>query len=89
MSNDLSSSVIMPREDFIELSQVAFDNSHVPSFGERVSSISQAYAIMAGAAGAVVMATWGWTKAIDWLEQKRRDRELALKKFDKQNANTP
>lgn len=82
---DLSNSVIMPREDFIELSTVAFDNSHVPTAGERVANTAQAISVFAGIAGAVTAATWGWAKAVDWREKKQHERELAKRQFEIDN----
>lgn len=78
---DLSNSVIIPREDFIELQTVAFDNSHVPSAGERVGQILQNTTVFAGIALAFAGATWGWAKANDWLEERRHQRDLAEKQF--------
>jgi hypothetical protein len=79
---DLSNSVIMPREDFIELSTVAFDNSHVPTAGERVATTVQTLTVFSGLAAAVTAATWGWAKAVDWREKKQHERELAKRQFD-------
>jgi hypothetical protein len=79
---DLGNSVIIPREDFLELQTVAFDNSHVPSFGERAGAITQTLAVFAGVAGMVTFATWGWAKANDWREKRQYERELAKRKFE-------
>lgn len=75
---DFSNSVIMPREDFVELSQVAFDNHHIPSFGERVANTAQVTAVFGGMAAAVAVGTWGWAKAVDWLEDRRTKRAHEL-----------
>ena len=83
---DLSSSVIMPREDFIELSTVAFDNSHVPTAGERAGTVLQTFGIFAGMAAAVAGTTWVCTKAVDWLEERRLKRKLADAQFDIDNG---
>ena len=72
--SDLHDSVIMPREDFIELSTVAFDNSHVPSASERVANVLQTTFLFGAMAGAVAAGTWGWAKATDWLEERRTAR---------------
>lgn len=73
---NLSDSVIMPREDFIELYTVAFDNHHVPSIGERVANTTQTTAVFAVMAGAVTAGTYGWSKCVDWLETRRHNRKL-------------
>lgn len=78
---DLSQSVIIPREDLIELQTAAFDNSHVPTVGERVGNTTQALVTFAGIAAAITGATWGWAKANDWLENRRHKRDLAEKQF--------
>lgn len=78
---DLSESVIMPREDFYELSTVAFDNSHVPSAGERVGQTLQTTAVFAGMAAAVGAGTWAYVKAHDWLETRRLKRIHAPEQF--------
>lgn len=77
MNHNLSDSVIMPREDFIELSTVAFDNSHVPSLGERVGQTAQTTLIFAGMSAAFLAASWGRMKAQDWLEERRLKRFTA------------
>jgi len=75
--SDLSNSVIMPREDFVELSTVAFDNSHVPSASERVASVAQTTAVFGVMGAAIIGVTWGCTKAVDWLEERRLRRMKA------------
>jgi hypothetical protein len=84
---ELNESVIMPREDFIELSTVAFDNSHVPSASERVANVLQTTFIFGGVAGAVAAGTWGWAKAIDWLEERRTKRFVA--KYNLEHPQNP
>ena len=82
---DLSNSVIMPREDFVELSTVAFDNSHVPSAGERIASVTQTTAVFAVMGGAIVLVTAGCTKVIDWYETRVHNRKLAELQFEIDN----
>ena len=86
---NLSESVIMPREDFIELSTVAFDNHHVPSASERVGTTLQTTAVFAGIAAAVTAGSWGWAKAITWREKKQHERELAKLQFEIDNNLKP
>lgn len=78
---DLNNSVIMPREDFIELSSVAFDNSHIPSAGERIGSVVQATAVLSAFAGSITAIGWGISKAIDWNEKRKHERKLAELQF--------
>jgi hypothetical protein len=78
---DLNNSVIMPREDFIELSTVAFDNSHVPTAGERIGSVVQATMVMGAFAGAVTAIAWGCGKAADWYENRKHERLIAELQF--------
>lgn len=84
---DLNNSVIMPREDFIELSTVAFDNSHVPSFGERTGSIIQTTFVLGAVAASVTAAAWGISKATDWLENRQHERRMAVRKFEIDNPS--
>lgn len=72
--SELSNSVIMPREDFLELQAVAYDNSHVPTLGERAANTGQALVVFAGIAAAVTAGTWGWAAARDWFERRQTER---------------
>ena len=67
---DLSNSVILPREDFIELQQVAWDSTPA-AVKTRVAQTIQSTTTMVGAAAIFVGATWGWVKAMDWLDGRR------------------
>jgi len=70
---DLSNSVIIPREDFLELQQVAW--SQTPTEGkERVASVVQTAAVFAIIAAAITAGTWGWAKAMEWREKKSFER---------------
>lgn len=73
---DLSNSVIMPRDDFDELTNAAYSNQHVP-FKDRAASTAQTTFVFAALAGAVTAGAWGCTKAVDWLEERRLKRDLA------------
>lgn len=86
--NDLSNSVIMPRDDFYELSTVAFDNSHVPSASERAATVLQSTLLFAGLAAAVTAGTVGWSWAVDRLEQRRHARQLKELQFKVDNGIT-
>lgn len=73
---DFSNSVIMPREDFIELSTAAFDNHHTPPLSERAASTAQTTFIFAAMAAAVTAGSWGWAKAVDWREKQAHERKM-------------
>lgn len=75
--NKLNESVIMPREDFLELSEAAW-NQPTPTLGERAATTVQTTLVFAGMAAAVTAGTYGWAKAIDWLEMRRAARKSAL-----------
>lgn len=82
---DFNNSVIMPRDDFIELSTAAFDNHHVPTPGERFGNIVQTTMVLGATAGAFAGAAWGWAKAMDWYEKKQHERHLAKMQFEIDN----
>lgn len=75
---------IVPREDFLELQQVAYDQP-TPTAGERFGSVMQTTAVFAGLAGAITACSWGIAKATDWYEERRSQRERAAKQFDLDN----
>lgn len=85
---DLKNSVIMPREDFIELSTAAYDNHHVPSAGERIGSTLQNTILFAGIAATVTAGTWGWAMALDWRESRKLRRDMERAQFQKDNSRT-
>jgi len=82
---DLANSVILPREDFIELSTVAFDNHRIPSIGERTAQAAQTTIVLSALAGAATVAAWGVMAANDWFERRQYERKLAEKKFNLEN----
>ena len=67
---DFSNSVILPREDFVELQTAAWDQTP-PTASERAASILHTTILVGSIAGAVTAGTWGWAKAVDWLEERR------------------
>lgn len=75
--------VALPREDYIELTSAAYDQTPA-TVGERVGSTVQTTAMVLGLSAAVTAGTWGWAKAVDWLEERRLRRTLdeAQKKHD-------
>lgn len=72
---DFNNSVIMPREDFLEMQAVAW-NQPTPSGKERVAQTAQTTLIFAAMSGAVVAGSYGWAKAMDWLDEKRFQRKM-------------
>jgi hypothetical protein len=73
---DLSNSVIMPREDFLELQAVS--SSQTPTTtSDRLATTAQTFAFFAILAGSVTAGSWGWAKAMDWYDSKKFDREIA------------
>lgn len=77
MSDRFSNSVIVPREDFIELETAAYQNNHVPDAAERVGQTLQTAGVFALMTAAVVGGTWGWAAGVDWLEKRRQARFAA------------
>lgn len=69
--------VAMPRDDYYEL-QAAADNQPPMSTGQRVASTVHSTAVVIGIAAAVTAGSWGWAKAVDWLEDRRLKRDLML-----------
>lgn len=66
---DFSNSVIMPRDDFEELTTVAF-GQHT-SLGERTASVVQTFLICATLAGAFIAATKSWKKSMVELDDAK------------------
>lgn len=71
--SDFTDHVIVPREDFNELQSAAFDNATI---GERVATAAQSTLFLGSAAGAFVLASWGWAKAMDWREERKFQRAV-------------
>lgn len=67
---DFSNSVIMPREDFMELSTVAWANPP-KSLGDRTATVVQTILICSTLAGAFAAATRSWTKSMKQLEDAK------------------
>lgn len=72
---DLSNSVILPREDFLEMQEVAWNQPPV-SFKDRSSSVAQTTLIVFVTAAAFTVGRWGWVTATDWYEKKAQAREI-------------
>lgn len=72
---DFSNSVIMPREDFIELSAVAW-NQPPTSPAERIASTLQTTAFFTVAALAFSVSTWAWYRLMSKLEDKKLENAI-------------
>lgn len=66
---NLENSVILPREDFVELQEAAWAQP-TATLGNRVASTLQTTIICFSAAAAVTAGTWGWAKACDWKDER-------------------
>lgn len=71
---DLNETVIMPREDFLELQAATYDPNST-TLATRAASTAQTALVFGSMAGAVVAGSWGWAKAMDWLEERNFQRK--------------
>lgn len=74
-------SVILPREEYIELTTAAYDSDPM-SMQDRIASTVQMTIILTGVAAVVPLATWGWAKATDWRLERDHQRRLAETRND-------
>jgi hypothetical protein len=72
---DFSNSVIMPREDFIELSEAAW---HTPpaSLKMKAATTVQYTLFFVAATAAVTAGSWGIAKAMNWFEEETLKRKM-------------
>lgn len=73
---DLSSSVILPREDYIELCTTAWGQDPTP-LGERIATTVQTIIVCAAIGGALAAPAWAWLKAGVKLEDKKLANDIA------------
>lgn len=73
---DFTNSVILPREDFIELSTAAWDHHPTP-VAERVATTIQTTIVCSVLALAFSGATWAWYKAMSKLDREQTENEIA------------
>lgn len=85
MDTDLSNHVILPREDFVELQQAAWDQPDVP-FKKQMQNTANMTLFMFGAAAAVGFGTLTWAKAVDWLEERQLKRKMREAEIYNQKA---
>lgn len=69
MSHELNNSVLIPRDDFLELQLAAFNNGPTPP-GERIATTVQTAVVFTMIAGTIAGGSWAFYKARDWFEQK-------------------
>lgn len=79
MSKNFDNSVILPREDFLELQSAAYDQDQ-PSAAQRVATTIQITAISAGMAAAYGIGVWTYAKALDWKDERSHKREMEMLK---------
>lgn len=82
---DISKSVILPREDFLELQANSFNRPPM-SFNQRAASALQTAVYLTVLSVSITAMSYGWAKAMDWLDQKKFDRRLALRDDDKKET---
>lgn len=73
---DLSNSVVMPREDFIELSTAAWDHHPTPP-SERFAQTLQTSTIFMAMAAAFSVGTWVWYRLMSQLEKEKLEHRIA------------
>lgn len=74
--SDLKDHVILPREDFIEITTAAFDTPQ--SVGARIGTTVQTTIFVAACAGAFGLGSWAYYKAADWYETRKFQRDVDL-----------
>lgn len=79
---DLSNHVILPNEDYIALQEAAWDPIPIP-VKDRIGSSVQTLVILSAVAGVVTASSWGWAKAVNWLEDRRFQRDMMLSRSNK------
>lgn len=75
-THDLSNSVIIPRDDFLELEAAAY-TAPPKTVGDRAAATVQTTLWFAAAAAAVTAGSWGWAKAVDFRERRQHERQMA------------
>lgn len=78
---DFSNSVIMPREDFIELQTAAWDNDQ--TVGDRALATLQTTLVFTAIAGCVAASSWAYAKAMNWKDEKAFERAMREANPDK------
>lgn len=66
--------VVLPREDFNELSATAHNNTMTPA--DRAASTIQTFIVFGGLVAGVAGSAFGVAKATDWLEKRRHARTM-------------
>lgn len=66
--------VVLPREDFNELQNTAYNNTMSPA--DRVASTAQTFLVFGGLTAGIIGSAFGIAKATDWLEKRRHERTM-------------
>jgi hypothetical protein len=77
---DFSNSVILPREDFVELQEAAWSQTPT-SAGDRAANTAQTAVVLLLCSGAVTLGAWGWYKAMNWYDEQDLKRALKNPKY--------
>lgn len=72
---DLSNHILLPREDYIELQERAWDNTPMTA-KDRAGSMLQTTFVLAACAGAYTAGVWMLAKSRDWLEERNFERKV-------------
>lgn len=73
--SELKDSVILPREDFLELQAETY-RPNPTTRKDRMEATAQTFAFCAIVAAAVTAGSFGWAKAMEWRESKTFAREM-------------
>lgn len=80
---DLNNHALVPLDHLVELETSAYGQTSTA--GDRVATTIQSTFVFAGLGASLVATIYGWTWAMNRLEQKRQDRAIALQKFEIDN----
>lgn len=68
--------VKLPQSDYQELMYAANQDATPMTVADRAASAAHTTIVVAALAGAVTAGSWGWAKAMDWLEEREFQRRL-------------
>jgi hypothetical protein len=83
---DFSNSVLVPRDDFMEMQEAAFSTPPL-STKDRIATTATTVVVSAALAGAVTAAAWGWYKAMDWYDKRAIARQIEAHKRTEATKN--
>ena len=70
---DFSNSVIIPRDDFVELEAAAY-STESKTLKDRTIDTVQASVLIVVAGAVVAGASWAWVRATNWYDKKSAER---------------